>query len=419
MRLPAALSPLRHRAFALVWFGAFVSNIGTWMEAVAVGILVTRTTGQNAWPAVVAAAAFLPGALLGPIGGAFADRYARKRVLLAGTAAQTGLAGLLAAVAAGGRPSPAVVAVIVFASGCAGALSFPSFQSLLPELVPADDLVGAVGLSSAQWNLGRVIGPVLAAVVIGHDRYALAFTCNTLSFFAVIVAVVALRLPGPRGRRAPIFRSIAEGFRYASRDEGIRSIVTLMAVNSLLAAPFIALVAPMALNVLHAGNAGTSALVTAQGLGAVTMAVALGPLVKRHGSRRVLVAVLWALPVALVLYASAPSIALAVPALYAVGLLYLGALSSFTSSAQLRVPDEYRGRVMSVLNLVLGALYPVGSIAIGSLGDRIGLRWSVGGAAVLMLVVLGALRVLRPGLTGALEVAPAAVAEPVPVPSGG
>ena len=408
MPLPKSLSPLRHRPFAAVWSGAFISNIGTWMETVAVAILVTKITDRAIWAAIIAAAAFLPGAFLGPVGGALADRYERKRVLILTTMAQTISAGTLCAVALAGSPQPAAVALLVLATGCANALGFPSYQSMMPDLVPPEDLVGAIGLSSAQWNLGRVIGPALASLVIaaGGERwgYSLAFAINTASFLAVIAVVSSLALPGPRpGPYPSIAASIREGFRFAFDEPGIRAIVIYMTISSLFAAPFIALVTPMALKVLHAHNRGVSVLLTAQGLGAVAMGVSLGSLTSRYSRRRVMAGVLWLLPPALVAYAVAPNLWVSAACLFVVGALYIGALSSFTSNAQLRAPAEIRGRVMSVLNVLLGLLYPIGSLIQGRLSDSIGQRSVTAGAAIGMLVLLGVIAVVRPGLFGRLE----------------
>ena len=197
MRLPRALAPLRHRRYAALWTGAFASNIGTWMESVAVGVLVTTTTGQAGWAGLVAAAAFVPNALLGPLGGALADRVPRRALLLGTTAVQAMLAAGLTALAAFDAAEPWAVTLIVLASGCAGALGFPAYQSMMPDLVPREDLTGAVALGAAQWNLGRVIGPVLAGVVIALGGYEWAFAVNTVSFLAVIVAIAPIRLPAP------------------------------------------------------------------------------------------------------------------------------------------------------------------------------------------------------------------------------
>lgn len=411
MALPRSLAPLRHRSFALLWAGAFTSNVGTWMETVGVGILVTTTTHQAGWTGLVAAAAFVPNAFLGPVGGALADRLPRRRVLLTTTTVQTALAGTLTLLAATDSAHPGVVALIVLGAGCAMALGFPSYMALLPDLVPRDDLPGAVALSSAQWNLGRVIGPALAGVVIGVGGYEWAFGFNTVSFLAVIAVVLSLRLPPPAPvRESSIFASIRAGARFARADPGLRVVIAYMALNSLLAAPFIALVPAVALKVFGNGDYGTALLVTSQGIGAVLMGLALGPLFARFGGRRVLLGVLGGLPLALVAYAAAPSLAAGVVTIFAVGFLYLGALSSFTTIAQLRAPAELRGRVLSLLMVLLGTLYPLGSVIQGAIADRVGLRATTAGAGILMGLSLLLVRALRPDLAGALDEAPASAA---------
>jgi MFS family permease len=374
------------------------------METVAVGIFVTTTTGRAGWTGLVAAAAFVPNAVLGPVGGAIADRLPRKRVLIATTVVQTALAGTLTLLAATDTARPGLVTLIVLAAGCVMALGFPAYQALLPDLVPRDDLPGAVALSSAQWNLGRVIGPALAGVVIGFGGFEWAFAINTLSFLAVIAVVASLRLPPPAPvRETSIAAAIRAGARFASRDPGLRIVIGYMALNSLLAAPFIALVPAVALKLFGNEEFGTSLLVTAQGVGAVLMGLSLGSLFARFGSRRVLFGVLGGLPLALVAYAGAPNLAVGAVTIFVVGFLYLGALSSFVTIAQLRAPAEYRGRVMSLLMMLLGALYPLGSVLQGAIADRVGLRVTTAGAGILMAATLLVVRVLRPGVAHALD----------------
>jgi len=396
--LPRSLAPLRHRRYAAFWTGAFASNIGTWMETVAVGILVTSQTGQAGWAGIVAAAGFVPNALLGPLGGALADRIPRRRLLLTSVSAQTLLAAILTLLAATDAARPWNVTLIVLASGCAGAIGFPAYQSLMPDLVPRDELAAGVALGSAQWNLGRVIGPALAGIVIDVGGFEWAFAVNTLSFLAVIAAIAPLRLPAPAPREGEsIRRAIGDGVRFARREPGIRAVMSYLALNSLFAAPFIALVPAMALTVFHNEDSGTAALVTAQGLGAVAMALSLGGLAHRFGHRHVLLAGLAALPPVLVAYALSPSLEVAVIAIFFVGAAYLCCLSSFMTIAQLRAPNELRGRVMSALMVLLGVLYPIGSILQGWIADGIGMRAVTAGAAVLLALALLALRMLRPG----------------------
>jgi MFS family permease len=390
--------------FAILWTGAFISNIGTWMETVGVGILVTESTKDALWTGLVAAAGFVPVAVLAPVGGALADRIPRRQLLITTSLVQTALATTLTVLAASGNPGPGIVTLIVFAAGCAQAIGFPAYQAVLPDLVPHDEIVGAVALSSAQWNLGRIVGPALAGIIISVGGYEWAFAFNSLSFLAVIFAVAQLRLPPPAGEaHESIGTSVRRGFEYTRSDPGLRVVVAYMALNSLFAAPFIALVAYMGTEVLDEGAGGTAALVTAQGVGAVLMALSLASLAHRFGNARVLSAVLWGLPPALVAYALTPNIVLASIAIFVVGFLYLGALSSFTSIAQLRAPAAVRGRVMSLLMVLLGSFYPVGALVQGAIAEEVGLRATTAGAAVIMLAVLVIAKLLRPRFADALE----------------
>ena len=194
----SSLQPLRHRQFALVWSAALVSNIGSWVQTVAIGVLVTELTGQARWTGLVAAAAFLPIGLLSPVGGVMADRADRRRILLLTTLGEVVFAVLLAVLAATGSVTPVNLAVVALGGGCMAAFGFPAYQAILPDLVPKDDLLGAISLSSAQWNLGRVVGPALAGLVLALGSYTFAFVINALSFGAVLVAIAFVRLPPPR-----------------------------------------------------------------------------------------------------------------------------------------------------------------------------------------------------------------------------
>jgi len=408
-----SFAPFRHSQYARLWTGAFVSNIGTWMETIALGIYVQQHTHQAAWTGTVAAAAFVPIAFFSPLGGALADRFPRRWLMILTSVFQMGLATLLTVLFVVGEPSAVTLTLIALGNGIGAALGFPAYQAMLPDLVPVEDLPGAIALSSAQYNLGRVVGPALAGVVIAIGGYAWAEGVNAVSFLAVVAVLLTLHLPPPAAsaRAERIRRAIADGFRYVREEPGLRITALAMCLNTFLAAPFIALVPTMAQEVLGAGKTGTSILVTAQGAGAVLMAFSLGTLVGRFSARRVLVTLMVALPFALAVYAVAPGLGWSALALFAVGFLYLGTLSSFTTIAQLRVTSAIRGRVLSVFTVILGSLYPLGAIVQGKLADHIGLRWTTFGSAALMLFAIVVTRLLRPGVTAAID-APSALGSP-------
>jgi MFS family permease len=380
-------APFRSRDYRLVWTGSLLSNIGTWMETVALGFYVADTTGKNTWSAVVVAAGFLPSGVIGPIGSAMADRLDRRRVILVGNL----IAGIIAAVVAvwvgSGSATPAGLAVLSLLAGITFAFFFPSYQTVLPELVPREHLVAAIGLSNAQWNLGRVIGPACAALAIWIGGIGAALWINAASFIFVIIAVSLTGISTRRGERRPVFAALVDGVRFARQSHEMRSMLWLMLPTVLVAAPFIAFVAQMATNVHDGGERATSFLTTAQGVGAVVAAVALGALTKRLGVGRVLATSVLVLGPALVLYGLAPSLWTAALALAAVGLTYGLSFTAFASVAQLAAPDEMRGRVLAVNSFVLGIGYPVGVLISGPLADAVGLRQVTVASGLIMLAV--------------------------------
>jgi len=401
----ASLRPLRQRNFAMVWSAALVSNIGSWMQTVAVGIFVTDVTHQAKWTGLVAAAAFVPIGFLSPVGGAMADRVDRRRWLLLTTVGETVFASLLALLVGLDLAGPGGVTVLVFLGGCMTAVGIPAYQAMLPDLVAKDDLLAAMSLTSAQFNFGRVAGPALAGVVIGLGSYTLAFALNAASFFAVIVALLFVRLPPPRadGDTGGLWARIRDGARTAAREPGCRMAIILIGVTAFLLSPFIALVPAVALKLFHNEKTGTAILITAQGIGAVAGALVLAPLAVRYGRRRVLVVNLFLLPELMTLYATAPRLWLAAVAIFAVGGGYIGVLSGLMTVVQLRAPVTARGRVLSLFMVSLGTVYPIGAVVQGALGDQIGLRATTIGCGAVFFFLFATLVLRAPHLVEALD----------------
>jgi MFS family permease len=383
----ASVAPFHYRSFTVMWMGALVSNIGTWMETVALSYYVADTTGKPSWSAIVAAAGFIPAAIVGPIGSAMADRLNRQRVLIV----TNGLAALIAAILAlwvgHGNAGPAGIAALSFVAGAVAMFGFPSFQTSLPDLVPREHLVAAVGLSNAQWNLGRILGPTFAALAMAIGGIRTALWCNVISFGAVIIAFIAADLPRREGVRRPIFAALADGARFARGHPAMRRMLALMIATILIASPFIAFVSQMATNVFGGSAKATSLLVTAQGVGAVTAAFTLGGLTARLGVWRLLTGAVLMLGPALVLYAIAPQLWVAAIGLAIVGLVYGYAFTSFAGVAQQSAPDAMRGRVLAVNSFVLGLLYPIGTLVQGALADVAGLRWVTAASGLTLLAV--------------------------------
>jgi MFS family permease len=400
-----AFAPLRHRNYALVWTAGLVSNVGTWMETVAVGSLVAGTTGKAGWTAIVAAAGFLPMGLLGPVGGAFADRFDRRLMLIAMTAAQMVCAAGLTLLAATDHATPAAVSVLVFIAGCVAGVGFPAYAAMLPDLVPKEDLLAAMSLSQAQWNLGRVIGPTLAAIAITLGSFTTAFALNFVSFLAMLIALRLLRMEPHVASTdtTPLWTRIAVGARAAHAEPGVWSAIVMISVVALTASPFIALIPAMAEVRFDGSSALTGWFTTAQGVGAVIGAFTLPVLAARFGRYRVLLWSFVLLPVALVLYGASPGPLWATAALVAVGGSYMFVFSGIGTVAQLRAPAELRARVLSFYFLALGVIYPLGTLIQGPIADHIGLGAMTAISGVLLLALVALIRVVRPERIAALD----------------
>jgi MFS family permease len=375
------------------------------MQTVALGVLVYARSGHQAgWTGLVAAAAFLPMGLLAPVGGALADRFDRRRWLLVTTLGEMAVATLLTVLVATGHDQPGLVVIVAFFGGAAGAVGFPAYQAMLPDLVPKEDLLGAISLSSAQFNLGRVVGPAVAGLTLLHHDYTLTFAVNAASFGAVVIALSLLRLPPPvrAGGNEGMYRRIADGARTAMSEPGCRSAIILIAVVALLASPFIALV-PVMSKALGHGSGGTALLVTAQGVGAVIGAMVLPSLAEQLGRRRMVRGALFLLPLLLINYGLSPTLWWSLVTFVLVGAGYIAVLAGLNTVVQLRAPVASRGRVLGFYMMALGIIYPIGAVLQGLVADHVGVRAVTVGGAAALLVVLGLLATFRPHLMGALD----------------
>ncbi|ATB44442.1 MFS transporter [Corallococcus macrosporus] len=400
LRLPrlSSLRAFEHPGYFAVWVGALVSTIGTWMETVAMGVYVTEATGRAEWTGGIVALTFLPAVVLSPVGGALADRFDRRAYVALGTVVQLVLAGVLTLLAFTHRLSVPVVGVISFVHGCASTLINPAFSAMLAELVPPRDLHSAMSLNSAQFNLGRIIGPALAALVLSVGGTSWALLVNTLSFVAVLVALSQVKTLTRTAARATqgLWKQIAHGFSVARGDSEISLMLWGTLLSAGLVAPFIGLVPVFAIRVFGQGAAATSLLVTCQGVGAVTAALLVGTLVDTLGQRRLLGLAATSIGGVATLYWLSPTLQVAAAVICVLGANYMMLMSGMHAYCQSRVPRELQARMSSLFSMVLGGAYAAGVWGLGALADRLGLRFVTVSASVLFLALVLTLRLLRP-----------------------
>ncbi|MBE4748356.1 MFS transporter [Corallococcus sp. ZKHCc1 1396] len=394
----SSLRALSHRDFAWLWTGMLVSNIGTWMETVALGVYVTEVTGKAGWTGGVAALAHLPSLLLAPLGGALADRFDRRTFMAVCVCLQGLLAALLTVLAATGNLTVPWVAAISLLNGALNTLVIPCATALTVAVVPPEDLHNALSLDSAQFNLGRIIGPVVAALVLTQAGIAGALFLNTLSFLAVLLVLAQMSgaVQAVMPKREALWAGIVRGMKLAWEDSGIALALGTSFFVGLLISPFVGLVPVFALKVLGGDAATTSLLLTAQGTGAVLAAFGTGALVARMGRRGMLEASVLLVGLCSALFWLSPTLPVAMVAMFFLGAVYLVAFTGLKTVCQARTPPELQARVSSLFLLLVNLGYMMGVWGLGMLSDRLGVRPITAGAALLFFGIVALTRALRP-----------------------
>jgi predicted MFS family arabinose efflux permease len=367
---------LTHRNFRIVWFAALGSTIGTWMQNFAQSWLVFELTRSNFYKGVDDFLAQLPVLLFMVIGGVVADRHDRRKLLAGSQYVQAFSAFALAALLLLDRVEIWHIFALSFITGCGQAFGGPAYQSLIPSLVPRRDLPNAIALNSTQFNLSRVLGPVIGNVVLVATGAAACFALNGLSFFIVVIALASLRLPPhvPAKTHWAIGEDLKGGLSYVRNNRLILTITILVFVSTFLVMPILTLMPAFATNVLSDGP-GTSAtrlsiLMAAQGLGAIVGALLIGSLgrFKNMGLTWLAVQALQGLLIAA--FAASRTFSLSVGLLFIGGILFMAVFSISFSIVQLTVPDELRGRVVSIYMVALRGGWPLGGLVAGALADQ-------------------------------------------------
>jgi MFS family permease len=402
-------SSLRQRNYRLFFFGQLISVAGTWMQTVAQSFVVLDLTHSGTQLGLTSAARFLPMFLFGPIGGVFADRMDRKRVLYL----TQSLSGLLAAVFAVTVATHSIQLWIVYllaiALGFVNVFDNPARQSFISEMVSAQDLPNAVTLNSVAMNMARVFGAALGGVIAAAIGLALCFTCNALSFVAVLVSLAAMRtselFPAKRVPRQK--GQVRQGLRYVRSTPELLIPLVMIAVIGTLAWEFQVSLPLMASNVFHGGAASYGVMASVMGGGAVVGGLISAARSRPRARALSLAAVGWG--IAILAAAVAPSLALELAALVFVGYGSITFNSLAKTTLQLAAKPEMRGRVMALWALAWLGSTPIGGPIVGWVGQAIGARWAlvIGGVAALACGVLALPALTRIDRRAAAQVPPA------------
>lgn len=396
---PKALCSLRNEDFRFFWCGNFLSNIGTWMQNIAQSWLVLQLTNSSFWLGIVGFVASIPYLIFTLFGGVIADRVDKRKLLVTTQSAMALLAFAMAALAYAKVITIKQVALLSCLNGLAMALNAPSYQAMVPRIVPMTDLPNAIALNSVQFNLSRVLGPTLGGYAMAWFGVAGNFLLNGLSFMAVLFALVRMRYPAEiPHRQQSVWHSLAEGFRYVRQSREMSALVALVASASLLLFPFLTFVPYFVKNTLHSGERGLGFMMACSGIGAFTAAaiIALRGHIRHRGPVIVFSGAF--VMVAAIIFCYSHSFALSAAMSWCEGFGLTMTSSLMNVALQQLTSHEMRGRVMSIYATSFLGLPPLGCLLAGELSRHMDASHAIAAMSAAALLCFMVFYVRSPAL---------------------
>jgi len=388
-----------YRDYRVQWFGACTSSIGTWTQSSAQNWMITAMTGSTLYLGLDAFLQQLPIMLFTLIGGVLADRHDRRRTLLTSQYIQMSTAAALALLVFLDVVTVWQVLALSFCTGLAQAFGGPAYQSLIPSLVDKKDLPNAVALNSIQFNIARVIGPVVFGATIAFgasigfsdpQAMALCFVLNALSFFVVIYALMSLRVKHiPSTTSTRMIDELKGGIAYVRSQGSLVGLIVLAATTTFLGFAVLTFLPIFVTRVFHGGAFAYSQLLAFSGTGSVVGALIVAWLGKfpRMGLAALIMQAIYGLLI--VAFSQSHNIWVSSVLLFFIGAALMIVFSSVTSLIQLIAPNEMRGRVMSIYMVAFRGGMPLGSLASGYFATFIDPATVIGiNGALLVLVAI-------------------------------
>lgn len=378
-----------HRNFRQFWVGQTLSLVGTWMQSMAQGWLALELSNNAFIVGLVAASGSLPILMFSLYAGVLVDRSDKLRLVKIAQALLLLEAVVLWWLVWSGNVTVGWLLALSVFGGAVGSVEIPARQSLMIDLVGRDDLRDAIALNSSGFNLARIAGPAFAAGIIANFGLAWCFAVNALSYLLVLIGLSRVMLPPwqpPRLPAAPL-QDIRDGLRYVGRARPVRALLELVTVFSVLGIPYIALMPVMAREQLGLGASGYGMMLSVLGIGGLIGALGLAAIGPRVRRARALAGAAMGYATLLGVLSVVRVPALAYPLLLVTGCLMIVTNALANGLLQTMVPDEYRGRLMSMYSLiVVGLPQVIGAFSAGAIARMIGVSWAVGAAAAGMLL---------------------------------
>ena len=369
--LDRTLTAFKYRDFRVLWFGAFTSTVGNWMQQVAQSWLVFELTKSSFYLGLDYFFGQLPILLLTLIGGVVADRHDRRYVLLTSQVIQMTTAFTLAGLIWWNVVRVQYILTLSFIAGLGQAFGGPAYQALIPTLVQKKDLPNAIALNSIQFNLARVFGPLLAGATLAAWGSAACFSLNGLSFIVVIVALLSMHIQHVRqADPKPMMDELKGGLQYARGQPAIVALTILASLTTFLGLPLLTFLPVFAKDIFHGDINRFSHMMSFSGAGAVCGALVTAWLGRFKHMGRTLLTTLAAFGALVTAFAICRTVWLSDLLLFLTGATLLMTFAMTASLVQLIVPDNLRGRVVSIYMVAFRGGMPLGSLAAGIVASR-------------------------------------------------
>jgi MFS family permease len=377
---------LRHRNYQYFIGGQVISLSGTWMQTVAQSWLVYRLTHSELLLGTAMFCSQIAVFALGPLGGLAADRFSRHKLVITTQTLMMFQAFALAWLTLSGRIQVWEILALAVVLGAISAFDIPGRQSLLIQMTSKDDLLSAISLNSAVFNTARGVGPGIAGILVAALGEGVCFLLNGVSFLAVIAGLLAMKL-APFARPATVspWRHLVDGFVYTWHRRAVRRILAALGAATLSAAPILVLAPVFADQVFQRGSRGLGFLMAAMGVGAVVGTVGLARRKQVAGLPAVIAYGALLLGAANLAFAASPNFYVSLAITFLIGYSLMRQLAAANTTIQTMIPDDYRGRVMSLYSMCVVGIGPFGSLAAGAFAGRFGPRLTMAAGGVLSL----------------------------------
>ena len=387
-RLPRQLTAFRHRNYRLFFSGQIISVTGTWLQMVAQGWLVLQLTNSALLLGVVGSISALPVLVFSLFAGVAADRFNKRNLIVATQTSAMMLAFILAALIHWNIVTIYHIVAIGFLLGTVNAFDAPTRQSFVIEMVGREDLTNAIALNSAMFNSARIIGPAVAGIVIATVGIAGAYFLNGISFIAVIAGLLLMRVNYTAlTSKTSVRQRLKEGFRFIRENRMVTALLTLTAVVSIFSMSYMVLMPIFARDILKVGARGLGYLMSAAGFGALVGALMISSLGDFRTKGKLLLTGNLTFCVMLALFSFSKLMPLSIILLIGAGWGMMTNMALTNTLIQTAVPDQLRGRVMSVYTLMFMGMAPIGSLQAGALAHWLGAPVAIRIGAVICATV--------------------------------